>query len=229
MLLKSISKNSLVLGAFAIATTGLVVVTQLSTAARIDEQHRLSLEKSLSEVLPAGGYDNALGSDTLTLAADPLLGTSKPSVAYIARLGKVREALVFQSVAPEGYGGSINLLVGVDKKGNITGVRAMTPHAETPGLGDKIEFKKSPWILGFNGKSLRDPEAAKWGVKKDGGVFDAFTGATITPRAVVSAVKNTLLYVQKNQTILFAPSTGGDFYGQASYRQASHGQNSHEQ
>lgn len=224
MLFKSISKNSLVLGAFAIATTGLVVATQLSTAARIDEQHRLSLEKSLAEVLPAGGYDNALGSDTLTLAADPLLGTSKPSVAYIARLGEVREALVFQSVAPEGYGGSINLLVGIDKNGNITGVRAMTPHAETPGLGDKIELKKSPWILSFNGKSLQSPAEAQWGVKKDGGVFDAFTGATITPRAVVSAVKNTLLYVQKNQTVLFTPSTGSDSHGEA-----SPGEDSHEQ
>lgn len=204
MLIKSVSKNSLVLGAFAIGTTGLVVATQLSTAARIDEQHRLSLEKSLAEVLPVGGYDNALGSDTLTLDADPLLGTSKPSIAYIARLGDTRQALVFQSVAPEGYGGSISLLVGVDKAGKITGVRAMTPHAETPGLGDKIEFKKSPWILGFNGKSLQDPGTERWGVKKDGGVFDAFTGATITPRAVVNAVKNTLHYVQTHQATLFA-------------------------
>lgn len=207
MLVKSVSKNSLVLGTFAIATTGLVVATQLSTADRIEEQHRLALEKTLAEVLPAGGYDNPLGSDTLTLAPDPLLGTSKPAVAYIARLGDVREAVVFQSVAPEGYGGSINLLVGVDKHGNITGVRAMTPHAETPGLGDKIELKKSPWILGFNGKSLSDPDESRWAVKKDGGAFDALTGATITPRAVVSAVKNTLLYARQHQATLFAPAT----------------------
>lgn len=207
MLVKSVSKNSLVLGTFAIATTGLVVATQLGTAERIEEQHRLALEKTLAEVLPSGGYDNPLGSDSLTLAPDPLLGTTKPSVAYVARLGDVREAVVFQSIAPEGYGGSINLLVGIDKQGNITGVRAMTPHAETPGLGDKIELKKSPWILGFNGKSLTNPEESRWAVKKDGGSFDALTGATITPRAVVNAVKNTLLYARQHQTTLFAPAS----------------------
>lgn len=212
MLLKSVSKNSLVLGVFAIATTGLVVATQLGTAERIEEQHRLALEKSLAEVLPAGAYDNALGSDTLSLDADPLLGTSKPSVAYVARLGDVRQALVIQSIAPEGYGGSINLLVGVARDGSITGVRAVPPHAETPGLGDKIEFKKSPWILSFNGKSLGNPNETQWAVKKDGGIFDAFTGATITPRAVVSAVKNTLLYVKQHQARLFEPvaSAGED-------------------
>lgn len=203
MLFQSVSKNSLVLGAFAIATTGLVVATQLGTAERIDEQHRLSLAKSLAEVLPPGGYDNALGKDTVTLEADPLLGTAKPSVAYVALLGNVRQALVIPAVAPEGYGGSINLLVGVDRNGRITGVRAVPPHGETPGLGDKMEFKKSPWVLGFNGKSLTDPDEQHWAVKKDGGVFDAFTGATITPRAVVGAVKNTLIYVQQHQATLF--------------------------
>lgn len=207
MLLKSVSKNSLVLGAFAIATTGLVVATQLGTAERFDEQQRMALEKSLAEVLPAGSYDNALGKDTLTLDADPLLGNSKPTVAYIASMGSERQAIVFQAVAPEGYGGSINLLVGVDKTGKITGVRAVPPHGETPGLGDKIEFKKSPWVLGFNGKSLENPEESRWAVKKDGGIFDAFTGATITPRAVVGAVKNTLLYVRQHQTTLFGNAT----------------------
>lgn len=207
MLLKSVSKNSLVLGAFAIATTGLVVATQLGTAQRIDEQQEIALQKSLADVLPEGRYDNAVGKDTIVLAPDPLLGTSKPSIAYVAKWGSEPQALVIQAVAPEGYGGSINLLVGIDKSGKITGVRAVTPHAETPGLGDKIELKKSPWVLGFNGKSLEDPEPARWGVKKDGGVFDAFTGATITPRAVVGAVKNTLLYVNQHQDTLFAPST----------------------
>lgn len=210
MLLKSVSKNSLVLGAFAIATTGLVVATQLGTAERIDEQQRIALQKSLAEVLPAGSYDNALGKDTLVLEPDPLLGTSKPSIAYIASLGNERQALVFQSVAPEGYGGAINLVVGIDKTGTVTGVRAVTPHGETPGLGDKIEFKKSPWVLGFNGKSLENPEEALWGVKKDGGVFDAFTGATITPRAVVKAVKNTLLYVRQHQSTLFSPAPAAE-------------------
>jgi electron transport complex protein RnfG len=208
MLLKSVSKNSLVLGAFAIATTGLVVATQLGTAQRIDEQQEIALQKSLAEVLPEGAYDNAVGKDTMVLAADPLLGTSKPSIAYVAKRGNQPQALVIQAVAPEGYGGSINLLVGIDKSGKITGVRAVTPHAETPGLGDKIELKKSPWVLGFNGKSLEDPEPARWGVKKDGGVFDAFTGATITPRAVVGAVKNTLTYVNQHQATLFATPAG---------------------
>jgi electron transport complex protein RnfG len=108
-----------------------------------------------------------------------------------------------EATAPEGYGGAIELLVGVNANGEITGVRVVPPHNETPGLGDKIETKKSDWIYSFDGKSLTNPKPEGWAVKKDGGDFDSFTGATITPRAVVDAVYNALAWYQANRSTLY--------------------------
>jgi electron transport complex protein RnfG len=115
--------------------------------------------------------------------------------------------VILQAVAPEGYGGSINLLVGIDSQGAITGVRVIPPHFETPGLGDAVEVQKSPWILSFNGKSLANTPESRWWVKKDGGEFDAFTGATITPRAVVDAVYKALQYFDANKASLLHADT----------------------
>ena len=98
-------------------------------------------------------------------------------------------------VSREGYSGPINLLVAVNVDGTLSGVRVVS-HKETPGLGDKIETNKDDWILGFVGKSLSNPSEALWKVRKDGGEFDQFTGATITPRAVVNAVREVLKYQQ---------------------------------
>jgi electron transport complex protein RnfG len=105
--------------------------------------------------------------------------------------------------ARDGYSGDVNLIVGVNVDGTIAGVRALS-HRETPGLGDKVDLKKSDWILGFNGKSLVNPTLARWTVKKDEGEFDQFTGATITPRAVVAATLRALQYAQANKTAIFA-------------------------
>src|SRR5690606_19926340 len=97
----------------------------------------------------------------------------------------------------------IRLLVGISADGILTGVRVLS-HRETPGLGDPIELRKSPWILQFDGKRLDDPPEALWAVEKDGGIFDGLTGATVTPRAVVRAVRNTLLYFERHRDELFA-------------------------
>jgi electron transport complex protein RnfG len=105
-------------------------------------------------------------------------------------------------VVPNGYSGPIKLLVAVRTDGTLGGVRVVA-HKETPGLGDKVEESRSDWILSFNDKSLSKPALAGWKVKKDGGQFDQFTGATITPRAIVSGVKNTLLYFQEHGKALF--------------------------
>jgi electron transport complex protein RnfG len=115
-------------------------------------------------------------------------------------------AAIFTSVAPDGYSGNIKLLVGILHNGVLAGVRVIS-HKETPGLGDAIEADRSNWILSFNEKSLQNPPLKQWGVKKDGGFFDSFTGATITPRAVVNAVKNTLLYFQENREMIFSATT----------------------
>jgi electron transport complex protein RnfG len=104
--------------------------------------------------------------------------------------------------APDGYNGDIRLLAGIDAGGTVLGVRVVS-HRETPGLGDPIEVDKSDWILGFANKSLRNPETGGWAVKRDGGQFDQFTGATISPRAVVRTIHNTLLYFETNRQMLF--------------------------
>ncbi len=116
---------------------------------------------------------------------------------------RFRTDLRFTSVAPDGYSGEIRLLVGVLADGSISGVRVLA-HRETPGLGDPIEIERSDWITGFNGRSLGNPVLAQWDVARYGGDFDAFTGATITPRAVVRAVKNTLIYFAQNRERIFA-------------------------
>ena len=145
---------------------------------------------------------NDIAGDTLEFPASPLLGTEARSTAYRARLQGEPVAVIFNSVAPNGYSGRINLLVGVYIDGSLAGVRVIK-HAETPGLGDGIEIRKSSWITGFDDKSLDNPDADGWRVKRDGGEFDQLTGATITPRAIVAAVRNTLLYYRQNADMIF--------------------------
>jgi electron transport complex protein RnfG len=109
---------------------------------------------------------------------------------------------VIETIAPNGYSGNIYILVGVLPNGHISGVRVLK-HRETPGLGDKIELRKADWILSFNGKNLTEDNAERWAVKRDRGEFDQFTGATITPRAVVGAVRNTLHFVNQQGAALY--------------------------
>ncbi len=187
---------------FAVVGTTLVAVTEFSTADAIVENERRVLLRNLLALLPADRLDNDIASDTLELPASQLLGTEAESTAYRARLQGEPVAVIFNSVAPNGYNGRINLLVGVYVDGSLAGVRVIK-HAETPGLGDGIEIRKSPWIKSFDGKSLDNPDAAGWRVKRDGGEFDQLTGATITPRAIVAAVKNTLLYYRQNADMIF--------------------------
>ena len=187
---------------FAVVGTTLVAVTEFGTADAIVENERRVLLRNLLALLPADRLDNDIASDTLELPASQLLGTAAVSTAYRARLQGEPVAVIFNSVAPNGYNGRINLLVGVYVDGSLAGVRVIK-HAETPGLGDGIEIRKSPWIKSFDGKSLDNPDADGWRVKRDGGEFDQLTGATITPRAIVAAVKNTLLYYRQNADMIF--------------------------
>jgi electron transport complex protein RnfG len=187
---------------FAVAGTTLVAITEFTTADAIVENERQLLLRNLYALLPPERLDNDIATDTVQLPASDLLGTEVESIAYRARLQGEPVAVIFNSVAPNGYSGKIYLLVGVYADGSLAGVRVVK-HAETPGLGDGIEIRKSPWIRGFDGKSLDNPGAAGWRVKRDGGEFDQLTGATITPRAVVAAVRNTLLYYQQNADIIF--------------------------
>ena len=199
---RQILLSGLFLGLFAVVGTSFVAVTEYNTRQAIAENERRVLLRNLHALLPADRLDNDIVSDTLLLPAATLLGTENESLVYRARLRDNSVAAVFNSIAPNGYSGKIHLLIGVYIDGSIAGVRALK-HAETPGLGDALEIQKSRWILDFDGKSLDNPAATKWLVKRDGGVFDQFTGATISPRAVVLAVKNTLLYYRQNTDSIF--------------------------
>ena len=187
---------------FAVVGTTLVAFTEYSTSSAIAENERQLLLRNLYALLPRNRLDNDIAADTRNLPASPLLGTDSATLAYRARLAGEPVAAVFNSVAPNGYNGRIHLLIGIYVDGSLAGVRVVK-HAETPGLGDAVEIRKSPWIKGFDGKSLSNPGKSGWQVKRDGGEFDQFTGATITPRAVVKAVHNTLLYYQQNADMIF--------------------------
>ncbi len=180
---------------FTVIGIGVVSLTHEKTAADIARNEHLALVQRLSAVLPVGEYDNDPSADRLSLPPDPRLGTRAPSTAWLARREGRVVAVVLAPVARGGYSGDIHLLVGARLDGTLTGVR-VTQHKETPGLGDPIEESKSDWIHRFTGKSLGNPAPSGWAVKKDGGAFDQFTGATITPRAVVGAVRSALEYVR---------------------------------
>ncbi|MDH5394174.1 MAG: electron transport complex subunit RsxG [Gammaproteobacteria bacterium] len=198
--------TALILTLFAVIGGGLVSYTQQSTAAQIQANDKMSLMLSLNSLLPADRYDNDLTNSTLSLPAHPLLGSKKPSTAFFATKNKQPVAFIFNAIAPNGYNGKIYLLVGVYADGQIAGVRVVK-HKETPGLGDGIDEKRSQWILKFDRHSLTSLSESQWKVKRDGGYFDQFTGATITPRAVVKAVHNTLLYYQQHKAELIQAAT----------------------
>lgn len=208
MLVRHMVVTAVLLGGFAVAGTTMVAVTHHNTAERIEQNEREFLLRTLNELVPSSAYDNALPEDTITVTSKELLGTSDPVTVYRARKDGEPVAAILAPVAPDGYNGDIRLLVAIDHDTReITGVRVIA-HRETPGLGDGIEAEKSAWIKVFKGHSLGDPDELGWHVEKDGGIFDQFTGATITPRAVVKAVHNSLKYYEKRKDELFQQPPG---------------------
>jgi len=191
---------------FAASGAALVGLTFIQTEDDIKHNEKLTLLRKLNNIIPAESYDNDLLLDTIVIRPNSLLSTKEESLAYRARKKGQNVAVVFSSIAPNGYNGSIHLLVGINADGTLSGVRVVK-HRETPGLGDVVSITHSNWILGFDNRSLSNPDAKGWKVKRDGGVFDQFTGATITPRAVVKAIHNALLYFDKNQNMLFSAKT----------------------
>ncbi len=198
-----ILRVGLILAGFAIGATSLVALTQSGTKQKIADNEKQTLLRAINAVVPANRYDNDVLNDTLVLPATEALHTTEDTIIYRARNQQQPAAVVLTAIAPNGYSGKIKLLIGIYADGSVSGVRVIS-HKETPGLGDKIDEKKANWVFKFNNRSLKNPAANRWSVKKDGGEFDQFTGATITPRAVVSAIKNALLYFEKNRDQLFA-------------------------
>ena len=204
MIAQSMRSSSLTLGVFALFATGMVAGFHALTEQRILLSQQQALTDSLTALVTTSQYNNDLLSDTLVIQDSELLHLDNPEIAYRARKNNLPIAVIFPVIAPDGYSGKIRLLVAINTNGELVGVRVLA-HKETPGLGDAIDLDKSSWILSFNHKSLLSPTANTWYVKKDNGVFDQFTGATITPRAVVKAVHNALLYFQLHQQALFSP------------------------
>jgi len=214
MIGRSITRNSLLLALFAVCTTALIAGTHLATKKDIALQIRKAEEKALLQIVPRDRHDNLMLDDTIAVGPeDAGLGLNEEKRIYIARNEGEVVAAIIPAVAPDGYTGDIGLIIGINSDGTIAGVRALS-HRETPGLGDKVDIKKSDWVLGFNGRSLSNPMLDGWAVKRDKGVFDQFTGATITPRAVVSATLRALQFAQANREKLFGDQdktpTGGD-------------------
>lgn len=186
-----------------IGTAILASVFYLTRDAIIRSEERAKL-KLITQIVPAELFDNDIMQDTFRIPASELLGTDGPTIAYRARLKSKASAVVLESIAPDGYGGKIKLILAVRTNGTLAGVRVVS-HQETPGLGDYIELPRSPWIKVFDGKSREVYKDADWKVKKDGGQFDYMAGATITPRAVIKAVNKALIYFDDNRSQLFAP------------------------
>lgn len=200
-LLKQMLKSATSLSIYILIGVGSLILTYQLTKDDIAKAEREFMIATINELLPADAYDNDLLQDQKQIS-NSALGTSEPVTLYRARKAGKPVAIITETIAPDGYSGNIYMLMAVYTDGRIAGVRVLK-HKETPGLGDKIEVKKSSWILEFNGRSLREDNFNKWGVKKDGGMFDQFTGATITPRAVVKAIRKTLSFVKEQGDTLY--------------------------
>lgn len=198
MIRQAISKNGILLGLFAVAMAAGLAITETATRDLRAESLRKVQSQALEEIIPASEHDNSLLDDAFTTDDNEFLKLKEPSTIHVARQNGQVVAFIIPTRSPDGYAGSIDSIVGIRIDGTIAGVRVIR-HGETPGLGDKIDLKKNEWILGFNGKSLDNPASELWKVKKDKGVFDQFTGATITPRAVVGSIHNALLYFRKHR------------------------------
>ncbi|MGB2375043.1 MAG: electron transport complex subunit RsxG [Porticoccaceae bacterium] len=200
MIFQSMGKNSLLLAVFALITAVILASTDRLTEDRIAESERLAAQKALFEIIPVERHNNDLLMDIQPIPEKywSTLGLESGGDIHIARLDGEPVAAIIPSITPEGYSGDIAMIVGVNFDGSIAGVRVVE-HRETPGLGDKVDLRKSDWILSFNGKSLSNPKPDAWNVKKEKGDFDQFTGATITPRAVIHQIAKTLEYFSQDK------------------------------
>lgn len=206
-LIPAISKNGKILAIFAVSCTAIVGLVQLLTKERIAIQAQQELVSQLNEIIVAERHNNEMYNDCLRVSADD--SHHNEQLIYRARLNEQPVAAAIKTVAPDGYNGNIALLIAINLDGSVSGVRTLE-HKETPGLGDKIELRKSDWITSFNGKRVHSDTDPRWAVNKDGGMFDQFTGATITPRAVVKVVRKTVDYFNAHQQMIFNSASNCD-------------------
>lgn len=204
----SVIKSGLTLAAIAAVCTSMVAFTFGLTDERIAANQQAWLEQSLQPALGSVNFDSAISESRLTVPAPHELPGSSDAIIYRVYSNSEPAAALFVVSARDGYSGAIRLLVGIDANGVVTGVHVLE-HRETPGLGDLVETGKSDWALQFKGRSLGDPVADGWSIRRDGGEFDQLTGATVTPRAIVKAVRETLEYFAANEVAVFTASADG--------------------
>lgn len=197
---------------FAVPTATLVIIATVLTVAlvaianvthdRIARNQQAWIKEHLDALVEPQSYDNDPLGDTIEVTSPGLLGTAAPVTVYRMRRANSPVAIAIRSIAPDGYRGPIELLVAIAPGGRLIGVQVIR-HNETPGLGDAFENRDRGWLEKFRGLSLANPPQQRWSVRRDGGDFDAFTGATITPRAIVKAVRQTLEFYQSNEDRLY--------------------------
>ncbi|MBV2128462.1 electron transport complex subunit RsxG [Arsukibacterium indicum] len=203
-----ISKNALLLALVAIVCVALLGLVNQLTQPKIAEQQLANKLAVLNNVLPENTASESLLADCVLVKNETLLGRPSPQAIYRLRDGQQISAYVVETTAPDGYSGNIDLIVAVTPEGTVLGSRVLN-HQETPGLGDKIERRRSAWIDSVKGVQVSADNQAAWAVKKDGGQFDQFTGATITPRAVVNAIYNAGLLVLQTPELASRPANCG--------------------
>ncbi|MDH3336539.1 MAG: electron transport complex subunit RsxG [Gammaproteobacteria bacterium] len=199
---RSIVKTGMTLGMIAAVCTSLVAATYQLTKDRIAANEKALLEQSLQPALTGIFYDSGVSESRLVLQPPHGLPGNDPAIIYRVFAEGEPAAALFVVTARDGFAGPIRIVLGVEASGSVTGVRILQ-HRETPGLGDKIVSARSDWVYQFDGRSMGDPQLLGWALKGDGGEFDQLTGASITPRAVIKAIRDTLVYFDANRDAIF--------------------------
>jgi electron transport complex protein RnfG len=206
---QSIIKTGLTLAVIAAICTALVALTFQATRERIAANEKALLEQSLQPALAGTFYDSGVSESRLVLPSPHGLPGNEPAVIYRVFAEGEPVAALFAVTARDGFSGPIRILVGIGVDGRVTGVRILR-HRETPGLGDKIESARSDWVFQFDGHSMGDPVATGWAIEVDGGKFDQLTGASVTPRAIIKAIRDTLNYFETHQDAIFLSESSGE-------------------
>ena len=196
--MSSFIKIPLILSLVTMLTAGLLMLSADLTRDRIEQQKTELLLKSLEDLIPNQLHDNNLVESVIEIYEPEVLGHRKPQTAYLGMQNNQLSVVAIPVTARDGYSGDIDIMVGIKSNGEITTVKIIEQH-ETPGLGDLVIASKSDWLKQFPQKSFQYPTKKNWLVKRDGGEFDQITGATITPRAIVKAIKQALDYYQTHQ------------------------------
>ena len=200
-------KTGLTLAGIAAICTAAVATTYQLTRDRIAANERALLEQSLEPALSGIVFDSSITESMLIIPAPHQLPGNDDAIVYRVYAGSAPAAALFAVTARDGYAGPIRILLGIAYDGTVSGVRILE-HRETPGLGDKIESSRSDWVFQFEGRSLGDPPVDGWAIRRDGGQFDQLSGASVTPRAVLGAIQQTLIYFEANREEIFsAPAT----------------------